>query len=172
MLTPGPLDPPANDHEMGIRALERQRWRRADRADLAAHQLQRLQQLLDVTQAENAFYRERYGHKSVQVRTLEDLRELPLLSKADLVPTDGDLAPHHSWPRERYQRMHRTSGTRGRPLVILDTKADWQWWIDTWQYVLDAAEVTSHDRAFMAFSSDPLSVSGPVSMHLPRAAPC
>src|SRR5690606_8514313 len=30
-----------------------------------------------------------------------------------------------------------------------------QWWIDTWQFVLDAAAIESADRVFMAFSFGP-----------------
>jgi phenylacetate-CoA ligase len=37
----------------------------------------------------------------------------------------------------------------------MDTESDWQWWIETWQYVLDAAEVVTADVAFMAFSFGP-----------------
>jgi phenylacetate-CoA ligase len=40
-------------------------------------------------------------------------------------------------------------------MVILDTQTDWQWWIDVWQYVLDACQITSEDRVLMAFSFGP-----------------
>ena len=40
-------------------------------------------------------------------------------------------------------------------MVVLDTASDWQWWIDNWQFVLDAAEVGPEDRALMAFSFGP-----------------
>jgi phenylacetate-CoA ligase len=40
-------------------------------------------------------------------------------------------------------------------MVILDTESDWQWWIDVWQYVLDACAITEHDRVLMAFSFGP-----------------
>ena len=40
-------------------------------------------------------------------------------------------------------------------MVVLDTADDWHWWIETWQFVLDAAQVTSNDRAAMAFSFGP-----------------
>ena len=52
-------------------------------------------------------------------------------------------------------RFHQTSGTHGRPMVVLDTADDWQWWIECWQYVLDAAEITADDRVLMAFSFGP-----------------
>ncbi len=40
-------------------------------------------------------------------------------------------------------------------MVILDTAEDWQWWISTWQYVLDACGIQSDDRIMMAFSFGP-----------------
>ncbi|MEX2092605.1 MAG: phenylacetate--CoA ligase family protein, partial [Pirellulales bacterium] len=39
--------------------------------------------------------------------------------------------------------------------AVLDTPEDWQWWIDCWQFVLDAAEMTRSDRALLAFSFGP-----------------
>ncbi|TWT65198.1 Phenylacetate-coenzyme A ligase [Allorhodopirellula solitaria] len=40
-------------------------------------------------------------------------------------------------------------------MPVLDTPGDWAWWLECWQYVLDAAEVTSEDIAMMAFSFGP-----------------
>ncbi len=40
-------------------------------------------------------------------------------------------------------------------MVILDTSDDWNWWISTWQYVLDACGIQSGDRIMMAFSFGP-----------------
>jgi phenylacetate-CoA ligase len=40
-------------------------------------------------------------------------------------------------------------------MVILDTDEDWAWWVSTWQYVLDACEITASDRVLMAFSFGP-----------------
>jgi phenylacetate-CoA ligase len=40
-------------------------------------------------------------------------------------------------------------------MVVLDTQKDWQWWIDTWQYVLDACRIEPSDRIMMAFSFGP-----------------
>ena len=37
----------------------------------------------------------------------------------------GDLAANLTFPLDRYTRFHQTSGTRGRPLVVLDTADDW-----------------------------------------------
>ena len=40
-------------------------------------------------------------------------------------------------------------------MPVLDTAEDWQWWIECWQFVLDAAEVGPEDRALLAFSFGP-----------------
>ena len=85
------------------------------------------------------------------------MSECPFTFKEELLgsPHGHDLANNRTWPLERYGRFHQTSGTHGRPLVVLDTADDWRWWIGCWQYVLDAAEVTADDRVLMAFSFGP-----------------
>ena len=82
---------------------------------------------------------------------------LPVTNKEELAATDiGQFVPKNlTWPMERYVHYHQTSGTRGRPLSVLDTTEDWQWWIDNWQFVLDAADITPDDRAMFAFSFGP-----------------
>ena len=126
------------------------------REELRSYQLSRLNQLLKEVLRNNAFYRERYRTDSLQLDSLEAMSELPLMHKSDWIH-DGPsgIANHHSYPVEYYRRYHRTSGTRGRPMVILDSERDWQWWIETWQYVLDACEISNQDRVLMAFSFGP-----------------
>jgi phenylacetate-CoA ligase len=81
---------------------------------------------------------------------------LPLTIKEELLsPGEGGLAANLTWSTDRYVRFHQTSGTRGRPLVVLDTAEDWQWWMRCWQYVLDAAEVRPGERLLLAFSFGP-----------------
>jgi phenylacetate-CoA ligase len=138
-------------------ALLRAQRRLWSRDQIEQHQLQCLNSLLATVFPDNTFYRNAFGETAPTIRSLAEWREYPTVSKADLVDPDDPmgLARNHTWPLDRYQRLHRTSGTSGRPLVMLDTHSDWQSWIETWQYVLDAAEVTSTDRVFMAFSFGP-----------------
>jgi phenylacetate-CoA ligase len=132
---------------------ESQQWSR-DR--LEQYQWQRLNTLLKTVHRDNAFYRQRYGDLPTQLRSLSELSQLPLISKSDWInDAPSGIALHHSYPRERYRRYHRTSGTRGRPMVILDTQEDWDWWVATWQYVLDACDIHPSDRVMMAFSFGP-----------------
>lgn len=134
----------------------RARWSLASRAELQAWQLQRLNALLEKVLSENTFYRQHYRTERIELRSLEGLQELPLMSKSDWISQDvSGVAKHHSYSPDRYRRYHRTSGTQGRPMVILDTQEDWRWWIDAWQYVLDACQITQEDRVLMAFSFGP-----------------
>tara|TARA_A100001037_G_scaffold53617_1_gene45667 strand:- start:3822 stop:5087 length:1266 start_codon:yes stop_codon:yes gene_type:complete len=135
---------------------ERRSYEVLDRAAIQASQLKRLNQLLDIILPENQFYAEKLGSQ-LKLDDLSALSNLPFTTKAELAPTDSDsdFARNLTYDVDRYVRFHRTSGTSGRPMGVLDTATDWQWWIDTWQYVLDAASITSNDRVFMAFSFGP-----------------
>ncbi|MFG0261974.1 MAG: phenylacetate--CoA ligase family protein [Novipirellula sp. JB048] len=125
------------------------------RESLVRLQLERLNALLAVAKR-RPFYAARLREVALPLTSLAQLRDLPLLTKADLVPQSrSHPATIFDLPRTRYTRMHQTSGTRGWPLPVLDTPADWQWWIRCWHYVLDAAAVTADDIAMMAFSFGP-----------------
>lgn len=127
-----------------------------ERDALESYQLRRLNALLDRVLPSNTFYRERYGCERLQLDALADLGQLPMMTKADWISgSESGVALHHTFAMEFYGRYHRTSGTRGRPMVILDTEADWEWWVSTWQYVLDACQITERDRVLMAFSFGP-----------------
>ncbi len=138
-------------------AQQRRQLEQLDAAALADHQLRRLNTLLSAILPTNGFYQKMFRGIDLPLDSLERLAELPFTTKDNLVgdPTGGDVAANLTHPPERYVRYHRTSGTRGRPLVVLDTADDWQWWIDGWQFVLDAADIGPDDRAFMAFSFGP-----------------
>ncbi|MBI1247252.1 AMP-binding protein [bacterium] len=136
---------------------QRETFRCNSPENLGEFQLARLNQLLTEILPHNAFYAEKLADVKLPLTSLDDLAKLPFTFKDELIGTreNGDLANNRTYGVEQYVRFHRTSGTRGRPMVVLDTKSDWQWWIDAWQYVLDAAELTSEDRCFFAFSFGP-----------------
>jgi phenylacetate-CoA ligase len=140
---------------------ERLRLQQLDRRALTEVQLQKLNALLADVLAHNAFYQRKLAGcpELVQGRldSLEQLSALPQTYKEELQPEadQGPFAANLTFPVDRYVRCHQTSGTRGRPLVVLDTADDWRWWIEAWQYVLDSAGVTPTDRALLAFSFGP-----------------
>jgi phenylacetate-CoA ligase len=128
-----------------------------DRTALTALQLEKFNRLLADVLAHNDFYQRKLAGCPPQLPSLEQLSALPQTTKEELQPAAGDepFAANRTYPLDRYVRCHQTSGTRGRPLVVLDTADDWQWWIDAWQYVLDSAGITPSDRVLLAFSFGP-----------------
>ena len=128
-----------------------------DRKALAEFQLGRLNHLLATILPANRFYSDKLVGCPEQLTSLDQLEDFPQTSKEELSTTSGltALPANLTWPLERYLRYHQTSGTRGRPLAVFDTADDWRWWVDCWQYVLDAAEVTNADRALLCFSFGP-----------------
>ncbi len=135
----------------------RRRMESLDRDALADHQLARLNELLATILPANHFYADKLANCPQRLERLEQLADLPFTVKEELIQdvTEQPTPANLTWPVEQYVRYHQTSGTHGRPLPVYDTAADWQWWIDGWQFVLDAAEVSSKDRAMLAFSFGP-----------------
>jgi phenylacetate-CoA ligase len=143
---------------------DRRRLESLDGRTLARHQLDRLNRLLRAILPANRFYADKLSEISGErlearhgpLNSLDELARLPFTFKDELLsPHAGELAANLTFPQECYTRFHQTSGTRGRPLAVLDTADDWAWWVDCWQFVLDAAELGPGDCVFLAFSFGP-----------------
>ncbi|MAI72863.1 MAG: CoF synthetase [Rhodopirellula sp.] len=118
-------------------------------------QLKRLNELL-LQVRDRPFYAQHELGARGPLNSLHDLASLPLLTKEQLLgEAAGRPARVFDLPRIDYTRLHQTSGTKGFPMTVLDTPADWAWWLNCWDYVLDAAEVEQRDVAMMAFSFGP-----------------
>jgi phenylacetate-CoA ligase len=140
-----------------ISAGDRQKLVRLDRAELRALQLEKLNRLLAEVSEHNSLYKHKLADRLTKLDNLDQFSLLPFTTKEELQPALGGepFAANRTYEIERYVRCHQTSGTRGRPLVVLDTAEDWEWWIGCWQFVLDAANVGANDRALLAFSFGP-----------------
>lgn len=140
---------------MNVTSDERRRHEALSREELRPYQLARLNELLSRILPHNRFYADKLAADR-RLGSLDELEQLPLTFKDELLGRgDARLAANLTWPLERYVRLHQTSGTRGRPLAVLDTAEDWKWWMNCWQYVLDAAEVRPGERCLLAFSFGP-----------------
>ncbi len=125
-------------------------------------QLKKLQLILGPVLASNSFYKKKLmgaGLRSpAELKTMEDLRKLPFTTKRDLSADQAETPPYGTnltFPRDKYTRIHQTSGTTGEPLRWLDTEDSWNWWARCWASVYRAAGVTERDRIFFAFSFGP-----------------
>ena len=143
--------------KLSTTAQQRRELEQLDSQHLGSLQLGKLNALMEQVLPRNKFYARKLAQCETQVSSLDQIADWPYTFKEELV---GDLiasgfATNLTLPIGSYSRFHRTSGTRGRPMVVLDTNEDWQWWIDTWQFVLDAAEIVPEDRIAMAFGFGP-----------------
>ena len=124
-------------------------------------QLAELQKLLSAIRPANGFYETKLGPTgiSADLPSLDEYRQrCPFTTKAELVADHQAHPPYSSnltFQQSRYTRTHQTSGTSGQPMRWLDTPESWQWMIDNWCDILEAAGVNSEDRIFFAFSFGP-----------------
>ena len=120
-------------------------------------QLEQFNLLLSEILPHNRFYASKFKSLSAPI-DWQGFAQLPFTTKSELVEDQSAFPPLGTiatYPRERYLTYHQTSGTTGRPLVVLDTPESWDWWTECWQYIYRAAGVTDRDRLFMAFSFGP-----------------
>ncbi len=121
----------------------------------------KFQALMERVMRDNPFYRAKYeplGFSARRPPTFDELPHLPFTLKSELIDDQQRHPPfgrNLTFPLSRYTRVHQTSGTTGRPLRWLDTAESWQWWLDCWQEIYRAAEVSPDDRIFVAFSFGP-----------------
>src|SRR5262245_55344629 len=112
-----------------LSAAQRQRLESLDRPALEAYQLERLNRVLAEVLPRNAFYAEKLAGAKLPLASFEEFRRLGFTYKENLQDHGPGRLPgvNLTYPLERYVRYHQTSGTRGRPLAVLDTAADWEW---------------------------------------------
>ncbi|MDC7233933.1 MAG: phenylacetate--CoA ligase, partial [Spirochaetales bacterium] len=122
------------------------------REDLEQLQVERLQMTLHQVYKNVSFFKHLYDEKGIDIagiKSLDDLKTLPLTSKDDL---------RKSYPYEAFAvplrdivRIHSTSGTTGHPIVVGYTKHDIKVWSSLTARVLSAVGITDHDLVQIAF---------------------
>jgi phenylacetate-CoA ligase len=124
-------------------------------------QTRRLTEMLEAIIPRNRFYATKFADAGVDIadiRSLEDLRALPVTTKQELVDSQAQQPPYGanlSYPSTTYTRLHQTSGTTGRPMRWLDTADSWNWIMECWRQIYLLAGVTKEDRLFFPFSFGP-----------------
>jgi phenylacetate-CoA ligase len=131
------------------------------RQTIAQRQFEQLRDLLRTLTPANPFYSAKYqaaGAPGKIARLGDFYQRFPFTTKPELV-TDQAASPPYgtnlTFPLERYNRCHQTSGTSGAPLRWLDTPESWDWMLKNWEDVLRISGITKSDRLFFAFSFGP-----------------
>ncbi len=130
-----------------------------NRAQIESWQEPQLRSMLQTVLDKNPFYRNKFRRAGFRkIPPVEDWLHFPFTTKAELV-ADAEAHPPYGSnltdPLESYVRFHQTSGTTGKPLVVLDTAESWERWKNCWGYIFRAAGVVPGDRVFVAFSFGP-----------------
>ena len=123
-----------------------------DREEMRFLQLQRLQEAVSRVYDRVPFYRESFaaaGVKPGDIQKLEDVQKLPFTVKNDL----RDNYPYGLFavPMREIVRLHASSGTTGKPIVVGYTKKDIETWAELVARLVTMAGVTNLDVAQITF---------------------
>ncbi len=127
-------------------------YEQMDRTQLAELQLRRLRSTVAWAYERVPYYRGRLDERGVKPKAIHDLgdvRELPFTDKAAL----RDTYPFGMFavPMEQVVRLHSSSGTTGKPIVVGYTRGDINTWSELCARVAALAGCVPADRAQMAF---------------------
>lgn len=123
------------------------------REDLEQVQVERLQATLNRIYQNVAFYKHSYDKAGIsieKIKSINDLKELPFTTKDDLrlsYPYDMFAVP-----LKDIVRIHSTSGTTGKPIVVGYTQSDLNIWSTLIARVLTAIGINEHDFVQVAFN--------------------
>lgn len=123
------------------------------RDELAQLQIERLQATLRRVCRNVAFYRTLFDERGIDVEDIRDLgalQQLPFTTRADLQAS----YPYGMFavPLRDIVRLHATSGTTGRPIVVGYTRNDLDHWSGLVARQLAGVGVDEHDFVQVAFS--------------------
>jgi phenylacetate-CoA ligase len=123
-----------------------------DRGAMRVLQLRRLQTTVAWAYERVPYYRERLDEVGVRpkdVKRLEDLSLLPFTDKSAL----RDTYPFGMFavPVDQVSRIHSSSGTTGKPVVVGYTRGDLATWTECTARVASMAGIDERDRVQMAF---------------------
>jgi phenylacetate-CoA ligase len=123
-----------------------------EREDLEQVQVERLQATLNRVYQNVAFYRQSFDRAGIsieRIKSVKDLKELPFTTREDL---------RRSYPYDMFAvplkdivRIHSTSGTTGKPIVVGYTQTDIGIWTSLIARILTAIGITDHDFVQIAF---------------------
>lgn len=128
------------------------------REKLMQLQLNKFKNIVQWAYDHSKFHRRLYqdaGLEPGDIKTSDDIRKVPKVEKAMMREIQRkDPFPYGDMlcvPLERVTEYHQTSGTTGQPVYQPDTWQDWEWWAESWSYIMYAQGFRDTDRIFIPF---------------------
>ena len=128
------------------------------REKLVALQIKKFRRILQWAFDNSRFHRKLYqdaGVTPADIRTLADIARVPKVEKSMMRNIQRkDPYPYGDMlcvPLENVSAFRQTSGTTGQPVYQPDTWQDWEWWAESWAYILYAQGYRKWDRVFIPF---------------------
>ena len=125
---------------------------------LQALQLKKFRRILEWAYDNSPFYRRLYQDAGIEpgdIKRFEDIQKVPKIEKGMMQEVQqrapfpyGDML---SVPLEQVTAFRQTSGTTGTPVYQAETWTDWEWWSESWCYILYAQSYRDTDRVFIPF---------------------
>jgi len=124
----------------------------SNRKDLEALQLENLKTVVKRAYENVQFYRKKFdeiGLKPEHIVTLKDIEKIPFTTKLDL----RDNYPYDLFavPMKQIVRVHASSGTTGKPIVVGYTRKDLENWSECVARLIVAAGGSDEDIAQVVF---------------------
>ena len=148
--------PPTPTPEKDVKHMEHLIWNRPmetmDREQLAKLQGERLHKTIQRVYKNVPMYRERMqqiGLEPGDIRTVDDLKYLPFTQKTDL--RDNYPFGLFAASRDEIVRLHASSGTTGKPIVVGYTQNDLDVWSELMARGLTSAGATRHDTVQVSY---------------------
>ena len=128
------------------------------REKMKVMQLKKFKRIVEWGYNNSKMYRRLYDQAGFQpgdIKSWDDIYTVPTLQKEDYrIAQAKDPWPYGDSlcvPLEKVTEYHQTSGTTGQPVYQPDTWQDWEWWNESWAYILWAQGFRNTDRVFIPF---------------------
>ena len=121
-------------------------------------QLRKFRNMVAWAYDRSPYYRGLYQEAGLEpgdIRSWDDISKVPKMDKTRLKEgQEGDPFPYGRLlcqPIEEVAEFRQTSGTTGKPVYQADSWADWEWWSESWCYILWSQGYRARDRVFFPF---------------------
>ena len=121
-------------------------------------QVKKFQRIIEWGYKNSRFHRQLYQDAGIEpgdIKTMEDIARVPKVEKGMMRAIQRkDPYPYGDMlcvPLEDVTEFRQTSGTTGQPVYQPDTWQDWEWWAESWAYILYSQGYRKTDRVFIPF---------------------